>query len=130
MTDSISCIQDSRRLKCKCREECPTAHNNIYANISLLEFVSCYIFPLFISFSFLTNLFMQRSGNQDNLSLGEALLKVRSLFPQSYWYWIGVGALLGYTVIFNILFTIFLSYLNRKPSHFSECNIVWSSHQR
>lgn len=51
-------------------------------------------------------------------SLGEALLKARSLFSDGYWYWIGVGALLGYTVLFNSLFTFFLSYLNRKQSHF------------
>ncbi|KAF7147146.1 hypothetical protein RHSIM_Rhsim03G0245700 [Rhododendron simsii] len=61
---------------------------------------------------FLGHSWNKRSGNQDNLSLGEAVLKVRSLFPQSYWYWIGVGVLLGYTVLFNILFTIFLTYLN------------------
>lgn len=46
--------------------------------------------------------------------LGEALLRARGLFPESYWYWIGVGALIGYTVLFNILFTFFLAYLNRK----------------
>ncbi|KAK1378317.1 hypothetical protein POM88_025061 [Heracleum sosnowskyi] len=40
------------------------------------------------------------------------LLKARSLFPETYWYWIGVGALLGYTVLFNILYTLFLTYLN------------------
>ncbi|CAH9074142.1 unnamed protein product [Cuscuta europaea] len=46
------------------------------------------------------------------LPLGKMLMKARSLFSEDYWYWIGVGALLGYTVLFNILFTIFLTYLN------------------
>ena len=73
---------------------------------------------LVYSFSILNFLCMQRAGNHTNLSLGKALLKARGLFPQSYWYWIGVGALLGYTVLFNIHFTIFLTYLNRKPSRF------------
>lgn len=50
------------------------------------------------------------------MSLGLALLKSRSLFPQSYWYWIGIGALIGYTVLFNILFTLFLSKLNREST--------------
>ncbi|TXG61337.1 hypothetical protein EZV62_012700 [Acer yangbiense] len=53
-----------------------------------------------------------RAGNQTNISLGEAVLRERSLFPESYWYWIGVVAMLGYTVLFNILFTFFLGYLN------------------
>ncbi|KAF3671253.1 Pleiotropic drug resistance protein 6 [Capsicum annuum] len=44
--------------------------------------------------------------------LGLMLLKVRSLFPEDYWYWIGVGALIGYIILFNVLFTIFLTYLN------------------
>uniref|UniRef100_A0A5B6YKZ5 Putative ABC transporter G family member 32 n=1 Tax=Davidia involucrata TaxID=16924 RepID=A0A5B6YKZ5_DAVIN len=61
---------------------------------------------------FLGHSWDKRTGNHANLSLGEALLKARSLFPQSYWYWIGIGALLGYTVLFNILFTFFLTYLN------------------
>ncbi|XP_024023080.1 ABC transporter G family member 32 [Morus notabilis] len=51
-------------------------------------------------------------GNITSSTLGEAVLKARSLFSESYWYWIGVGALLGYTVLFNALFTFFLSYLN------------------
>ncbi|PON49109.1 ABC transporter-like [Trema orientale] len=51
-------------------------------------------------------------GTDTTTSLGEALLKARSLFSESYWYWIGVGALLGYTLLFNLLFTFFLSYLN------------------
>ncbi|XAR53291.1 Sulfate-transporting ATPase [Bertholletia excelsa] len=61
---------------------------------------------------FLGHSWNKKTEFQSNLSLGEAVLKVRSLFPQSYWYWIGVGALFGYTVLLNILFTIFLTYLN------------------
>lgn len=53
----------------------------------------------------------KRNGNT-SYSLGEALLRSRGLFPESYWYWIGVGAMIGYTVLFNILFTFFLAYLN------------------
>lgn len=59
---------------------------------------------------------MQSLGNNSTSRLGDQLLKTRSLFPQKYWYWIGVAALLGYTVLFNILFTLSLTYLNRKPS--------------
>ncbi|KAK8707089.1 hypothetical protein V6N13_058155 [Hibiscus sabdariffa] len=61
---------------------------------------------------FLGNSWHKRAGNYTNLSLGEALLKARSYFPESYWYWIGVGALLGYTVLLNLLFTFFLANLN------------------
>ncbi|GMH20534.1 hypothetical protein Nepgr_022375 [Nepenthes gracilis] len=47
-----------------------------------------------------------------NSRLGDSVLRSRSLFPENYWYWIGIGALLGYTILFNILFTIFLTYLH------------------
>lgn len=57
---------------------------------------------------------IKSAGNHTSDSLGLALLKERSLFSGNYWYWIGVGALLGYTVLFNILFTLFLANLNRK----------------
>lgn len=59
-------------------------------------------------------LLVQAHGYETGLSLGQSLLKARSLFPERYWYWIGTGALLGYTVLFNMLFTFFLAYLNRK----------------
>ncbi|KAM7512769.1 hypothetical protein LguiB_011644 [Lonicera macranthoides] len=61
---------------------------------------------------FLGHSWDKRAGNDSNLPLGIELLKARSLFPQSYWYWIGIAALLGYTVLFNALFTFFLTYLN------------------
>ncbi|XP_012445110.1 ABC transporter G family member 32 [Gossypium raimondii] len=61
---------------------------------------------------FLGHSWNKRAGNYTNFSLGEALLRARSYFPESCWYWIGVGALLGYTVLLNILFTFFLANLN------------------
>ncbi|KAL5572721.1 hypothetical protein UlMin_022318 [Ulmus minor] len=61
---------------------------------------------------FLGHSWDKMAGNDTNSSLGEALLRARSLFREGYWYWIGVGALLGYTVLFNMLFTICLAYLN------------------
>ncbi|KAL6223964.1 hypothetical protein ACLB2K_002821 [Fragaria x ananassa] len=51
-------------------------------------------------------------GYETGLSLGQSLLKARSLFAERYWFWIGTGALLGYTILFNLLFTFFLSYLD------------------
>ncbi|KAH7845456.1 hypothetical protein Vadar_002249 [Vaccinium darrowii] len=66
---------------------------------------------------FLGHSWDKRAGNYTSLSLGEMLLKARSLFPEGYWFWIGVGALLGYTVLLNILFTLALTYLNPLASH-------------
>ncbi|PSR91810.1 ABC transporter G family member 32 like [Actinidia chinensis var. chinensis] len=66
---------------------------------------------------FLGHSWDKRAGNYTTLSLGEKLLKARSLFPESYWFWIGVGALLGYTILFNILFTLSLTYLNPLGRH-------------
>lgn len=49
-------------------------------------------------------------------TVGEALLKSRSLFVHGYWFWISVGALVGFSLVFNICFIAALTYLNRKPS--------------
>ncbi|MQM05631.1 hypothetical protein Taro_038444, partial [Colocasia esculenta] len=57
-------------------------------------------------------LFLQILRSYNNIRLGEAVLRGFGLFPQKYWFWIGLGALFGYTILFNILFTIFLTYLN------------------
>ncbi|PWA98469.1 pleiotropic drug resistance protein PDR/CDR [Artemisia annua] len=66
---------------------------------------------------FLGETWNKAAGNNTNIPLGTMLLKVRSLFPEDYWYWIGVCALLGYTILFNILFTLFLTYLNPLGNH-------------
>ncbi|XP_004498643.1 pleiotropic drug resistance protein 1-like [Cicer arietinum] len=47
-----------------------------------------------------------------NETLGVLILKTRGFFPQAYWYWIGVGALTGYVLLYNFLFTLALQYLS------------------
>ncbi|XP_021277324.1 pleiotropic drug resistance protein 1-like isoform X13 [Herrania umbratica] len=44
--------------------------------------------------------------------LGVSILKSRGIFPEAHWYWIGVGALIGYCFLFNFLFTLTLKYLD------------------
>uniref|UniRef100_A0A453GL75 ABC transporter domain-containing protein n=1 Tax=Aegilops tauschii subsp. strangulata TaxID=200361 RepID=A0A453GL75_AEGTS len=45
--------------------------------------------------------------------LGRLVLESRGMFTEAKWYWIGVGALLGYVLLFNALYTICLTFL--KP---------------
>ncbi|KAJ1438250.1 P-loop containing nucleoside triphosphate hydrolase [Sesbania bispinosa] len=47
-----------------------------------------------------------------NETLGVLILKTRGIFPEAYWYWIGVGALIGYVILYNFLFTLALQYLS------------------
>lgn len=46
-------------------------------------------------------------------TLGVEVIKSRGQFPAAYWYWLGAGALVGFTILFNIAFTLALTYL--KP---------------
>ncbi|KAF8035907.1 hypothetical protein BT93_C1817 [Corymbia citriodora subsp. variegata] len=48
--------------------------------------------------------------------LGVLVLKSRAIFPEARWYWIGVGASIGYMFLFNFLFTMALKYLDQKES--------------
>ncbi|KAE7997399.1 hypothetical protein FH972_002039 [Carpinus fangiana] len=45
-------------------------------------------------------------------SLGVEVLKSRGFFSQSYWYWIAVGALVGYVLLLNAGFTLALTFFN------------------
>lgn len=57
---------------------------------------------------------MMQVTHNSNETLGVLVMKTRGFFPQAYWYWIGVGALIGYVFLFNFLFTLALQYLNRE----------------
>ncbi|KAK8645856.1 hypothetical protein V6N13_119664 [Hibiscus sabdariffa] len=47
-----------------------------------------------------------------NESLGIEVLKSRSFFTEAYWYWIGVGGLVGFVLLFNFGYTLALTFLN------------------
>ncbi|KAK3426679.1 hypothetical protein EUGRSUZ_F03073 [Eucalyptus grandis] len=55
---------------------------------------------------------MNKLGPDKNTKLGEAALEVFDVNYKSYWFWIGTGALFGFIILFNILFTYALMYLN------------------
>ncbi|GAB2269453.1 transcription factor [Dionaea muscipula] len=67
------------------------------------------------------NEFLGKSWNRIpvgyNEPLGVMVLKTRGIFPHAYWYWLGVGALLGFVVLFNILYTFALTFLNPLGRH-------------
>uniref|UniRef100_A0A166EL10 ABC transporter domain-containing protein n=1 Tax=Daucus carota subsp. sativus TaxID=79200 RepID=A0A166EL10_DAUCS len=45
-------------------------------------------------------------------TIGVAILKSRGFFPYAYWYWIGVGALIGFVLLLNFAVAIALTYLD------------------
>ncbi|KAL5154085.1 Protein NRT1/ PTR FAMILY 6.2 [Glycine soja] len=49
-----------------------------------------------------------------NETLGVLILSSHGFFPEAYWYWIGIGALIGYAFLFNFLFTLALQYLSYR----------------
>nr|CAB3470669.1 unnamed protein product [Digitaria exilis] len=44
--------------------------------------------------------------------LGVSMLESANIFVDKNWYWIGAAGLLGFTIFFNVLFTLSLMYLN------------------
>ncbi|RXH83495.1 hypothetical protein DVH24_005748 [Malus domestica] len=45
-------------------------------------------------------------------TVGQTILRERGLFTEEYWYWICIGALLAFSVLFNVLFIGALTFLN------------------
>ncbi|KAL5735140.1 hypothetical protein ACOSP7_033001 [Xanthoceras sorbifolium] len=48
----------------------------------------------------------------DQPTIGKVLLKARGMYTEDYMYWVCVAALLGFSLLFNILFIAALTYLN------------------
>ncbi|TKY53483.1 Pleiotropic drug resistance protein 2 [Spatholobus suberectus] len=61
-------------------------------------------------------------------TVGKAFLKARGIFTENYWYWISVGALIGFSLLFNICFILALTYLN--PFGNSKSTIVEKEDQK
>lgn len=64
------------------------------------------------------SIFQNISGSVN--TLGVTVLESRGFPTEAYWYWIGVGALLGFVFLFNIGYTLCLQFLNREY-HFILC---------
>ncbi|KAK7396652.1 hypothetical protein VNO78_17807 [Psophocarpus tetragonolobus] len=45
-------------------------------------------------------------------TVGKVLLKSRGFYTEEYWFWICIGALVGFSLLFNLLFIVALIYLN------------------
>eukprot|EP01018_Ginkgo_biloba_P026516 Gb_28918 [translate_table: standard] len=59
------------------------------------------------------NEFLAKRWQKPDGNIGVQLLEARGIFTESYWYWLGIGALMGYNILFHILYTLALAYL--KP---------------
>ncbi|CAO2164993.1 unnamed protein product [Urochloa humidicola] len=53
----------------------------------------------------------------DANTVGEAILKIRGLLTEWHWYWICVGILFGYSLVFNILSIFALEFMNSPHKH-------------
>lgn len=76
----------------------------------------CWISPLYYGETAITvNEFLAprwRKLTSQNTSLGIQVLEIHGLFHEDYFYWISLGSLIGFTVLFNLGYTLALTYLN------------------
>lgn len=54
----------------------------------------------------------------DEPTVGKVLLASRGFFKEQYWFWISILALLGFSLLFNLLYILSLTFLSRKLSIF------------
>ncbi|XVF86696.1 hypothetical protein PTKIN_Ptkin18bG0062900 [Pterospermum kingtungense] len=59
---------------------------------------------------------MNRLASDNVTRLGVAVLESLEVYRNKNWYWIGVGSLIGFSILFNVLFTLALTYLNPPSS--------------
>eukprot|EP01018_Ginkgo_biloba_P026515 Gb_28917 [translate_table: standard] len=57
------------------------------------------------------NEFLAKRWQKPDGNIGVQMMESRGMFTKSYWYWLGIGALMGYNILFNILYTLALAYL-------------------
>ncbi|XP_028778960.1 ABC transporter G family member 29-like isoform X2 [Neltuma alba] len=55
---------------------------------------------------------MNKSSSDGSTSLGLAILKASGIYPEAKWYWISTAAIVGLAVVYHVLFTLSLVYLN------------------
>uniref|UniRef100_A0A1J3IHM4 ABC transporter G family member 35 n=4 Tax=Noccaea caerulescens TaxID=107243 RepID=A0A1J3IHM4_NOCCA len=77
-----------------------------------------WISPLSYAFNaisvneFLAPRWMNEMSSDNTTRLGTMVLNMWDVYDDKNWYWIGIGGLLGFIVVFNGLFTLALTYLD------------------
>ncbi|KAI4381898.1 hypothetical protein MLD38_007920 [Melastoma candidum] len=71
-----------------------------------------YGFNAFAVNEMLAPRWMSNQASDNSTSLGVQVLKNFDVFQDRNWFWIGVGSLLGFTILFNLLFTYALAYFS------------------
>jgi hypothetical protein len=63
----------------------------------------------------------------DAQTVGKALLKSKGFFTTDGGYWISIGALVAFAIVFNILYILALTYLSRKYHYLflAETIVCW-----
>lgn len=67
--------------------------------------------------TYVTQLLVYCAGQEipnSTMTLGHRVLHNFGIHQDAYLYWLGVGMLAGYVVLFNTLYTLTLTYLDRK----------------
>ncbi|GAB2274463.1 ABC transporter G member 31 [Dionaea muscipula] len=57
-----------------------------------------------------------KTSSFGNTTVGYSVLHLHNMPTEGYWYWLGVGALLLYTLLFNSIAPLALTYLNPQKS--------------
>lgn len=83
-----------------------TQYNFFLGSCECYFFISCIVDEIGVE--------LNNQASDGVTKLGVAVLRNFDVYPESYWFWIGSAALLGFTILFNVLFTFALMYLNRK----------------
>ena len=68
-------------------------------------------------FTSLIKLFVHCVGQEipnSTMTLGHKVMHNFGIHQDAYLYWLGVGTLAGYIILFNALYTLTLTYLDRK----------------
>ena len=61
----------------------------------------------------------------DAPTVGKAILKSKGLFTGEWGFWLSIGALIGFIILFNMLYLWALTYLSRKHYHFFFFLYLW-----
>ncbi|XP_071741164.1 ABC transporter G family member 35-like [Rutidosis leptorrhynchoides] len=72
-----------------------------------------YGFKAFAINEFFASRWMNKMSSNNGTRLGIEILEELDIPTQENWFWIGVAALIGFTILFNILFTLALMYADR-----------------